>query len=365
MEKKMKIPLSKVYLDDEIRQAVLEALNSGWYILQERVKKFEDNFAKFCNVKEAVCTSSGTTALFLSLLACNIQKGDEVIIPSFSFFATASTILHVGAKPVFVDIDSKTFNIDPDKIKEKISKQTKGIIPVHLFGHPIDMDSIMELADKNDLYVIEDACQAHGAEYKGKKVGGLGHAACFSFYPSKNMTVCGDGGIVTTNNKDISEKIKLLRDHGSTEKYVHNIIGYNMRFNEIQAAIGIRQLEKLQKWNETRRKIAREYNGNLKGVVTTPIEEKWAKHVYHMYVIKTKKRNDLHIFLKNHGISTGIHYPTPIHKQPAFLKTLKNVPFLENTEKNAEKVLSLPIHPQLSQIELEYVCKKITDFFKR
>lgn len=361
----MGIPLSKVYIDDDIKKTTLESLLSGWYILGEKVKEFEQKFANFCGVKYAVCTSSGTAAIFLSLLGLDIGPKDEVIVPSFSFIATVSPVLHVRAKPIFVDINLRTYTLDPAEVKRKISRRTKAIIPVHLYGHPADMTPITDIAEENDLFVLEDACQAHGAEYKTRKVGGIGHVACFSFYPSKNMTVCGDGGIVTTNNKEIAEKIKMLRDHGRREKYVHEMIGYNLRFNEIQAAIGIKQLEKLPAWNASRRKIAQVYNRALSGLVITPIEEYWAKHVYHMYVIRTEKRNNLREFLNRNGVSTGIHYPIPIHKQPAISSILGQRTSLPNSELAANTVLSLPMYPGLATNKVEYICSKIREFSKK
>jgi perosamine synthetase len=364
MEEKMNIPLVKVYMDNEIKKAVLEVLDSGWYILREKTREFEKKFAEFCGVKNAVCVSSGTAGIFLSLLALDIKRGDEVIIPSFSFVSTATPIMEVGAKPVFVDIKEKTYTVDPEKIREAVTKRTKAIMPVHLYGHPANMDPIMEIAKENDIYVIEDACQAHGAEYKGKKVGGIGHVACFSFYPSKNMTVCGDGGAVVTNNGKIAETVRKLRDHGRRDKYVFELKGYNLRFNEIQAAIGIKQLEKLPEWNKARRNIARMYNQALEGLVTTPVEETWAKHVYHVYVIRTKKRDELREFLSRHGISTLVHYPVPIHKQPAITNVLGTQPALKNTEKAAKEVLSIPMYPRLTKREVKYVSDKIAEFFE-
>ena len=223
----MKIPLSKVYMDEEIKKAVLEVLDSGWYILHEKAHEFERKFAQFCNAENAVCVSSGTAAIFLSLLALDIKHGDEVIVPSFSFISTATSVIEVGAKPVFVDVEPRTCTVDPEKIREAVTKRTKAIMPVHLYGHPANMEPILEIAEENDIYVIEDACQAHGAEYKGRRVGGIGHVACFSFYPSKNMTVCGDGGAVVTNNGEIAETIRKLRDHGRRDKYVFELKGYN------------------------------------------------------------------------------------------------------------------------------------------
>jgi dTDP-4-amino-4,6-dideoxygalactose transaminase len=263
-----------------------------------------------------------------------------------------------------VDVDAKTYTVDPEKIREAVTKRTKAIMPVHLYGHPANMDPIMEIAEDNDLYVVEDACQAHGAEYKGRRVGGIGHVACFSFYPSKNMTVCGDGGAVVTNNEEIAETVRKLRDHGRRDKYVFELKGYNLRFNEIQAAIGIKQLEKLPEWNESRRNIARMYNQALDGLVTTPVEEPWAKHVYHVYVIRTKKREQLKEFLSHQGISTIVHYPVPIHMQPAITSILGAQPALNNTEKFAKEVLSIPMCPTLTKREVEYVSEKIAEFFK-
>jgi len=367
MEKKLSIPLSKVFINEEIRKAVLDALDSGWYILQENVSVFEHMFAEFCGVNHGICVSSGTAAIFLALLALGVGPGDEVILPSFSFIATASPIFHVRAKPVFVDIDPSTYVLDPNEVRRRICNKTKAIIPVHLYGHPVDMDPILEIANKHDLYVIEDACQAHGAKYKGRKVGGIGDIACFSFYPSKNMTVCGDGGIVTTNDEEIAEKIKMLRNHGrrAGEKYRHELIGYNLRFNEIQAAIGIKQLQKLTGWIETRRKIARSYNKALEDFATVPVEKPWAKHVYYMYVIKCEKRDDLQRFLADQRIATGIHYPIPIHQQPAISRHLTSQPKLKNTELCAKSVLSLPTYPELTQIEIKYICEKIVDYYTR
>jgi dTDP-4-amino-4,6-dideoxygalactose transaminase len=364
MAKKMSIPLVKVYMGDDIKKEVLEVLDSGWYILHEKVQEFEEKFAKFCGVKNAVCVASGTAAIFLSMLALDIKKGDEVIIPSFSFVATATPIMEVGAKPVFVDIDARTYTIDPKKVKAAVTKRTKAIMPVHLYGHPANMDPTLEIAKRKDLYIIEDACQAHGAEYKKRRVGGIGDVGCFSFYPSKNMTVCGDGGAVVTDDDEVAEKVRKLRDHGRVDKYVFDLKGYNLRFNEIQAAIGIKQLEKLPKWNEARRNIAKAYTQALKDLVITPIEESWAKHVYHLYVIRTKKREKLKEFLGRQGVSTLVHYPVPIHQQPAITSILGAQAKLQNTENYAKEVLSIPMHPALTQREVKYVSDKIREFFE-
>jgi len=357
----MNIPLSQIYVDEEIKHAIVEVLDSGWYILGEKVKEFEEKFAKYCQVKNAVAVSSGTAALFLSLKASCIGPGDEVIVPSFSFIATASPIIHCGAKPILVDIDPKTYNIDVLEIKKKISKKTKMVIPVHLYGHPADVDSIKEVVEGKNILILEDSCQAHGAEYKKRKTGSLGDIGCFSFYPSKNMTVCGDGGIVTSNNDTFIETIRSLRDHGRKEKYSHDIIGYNMRFNEIQAVIGIIQLKKLPEWIERRRYIANIYEDDIKINLIKPFEEKWAKHVYYMYVIRSDKRDKLQTYLKNKGISTGIHYPISIHEQPAITNILGKIK-LPLCEKFEKEILSLPMYPQLTEEQMNYLCNVINSF---
>jgi len=365
MAERVRIPLSKVYVDDEVKRAVLDVLDSGWFILGEKTKEFERKFADFCGTKYGIAVSSGTAAIFLSLLAIGIKPGDEVIVPSFSFIATASPILHLGAKPVFADINLKTYTIDPDNVRAKISSKTKAIIPVHLYGHPADMEPIIEIAEEKGLYIIEDACQAHGAVYKGKKVGSIGHVGCFSFYPSKNLTVCGDGGMVVTNNEEVAERIRMLRNHGRKEKYIHEIIGYNLRFNEIQAAIGLVQLQKLPYFIQQRRRIAKLYDELLTDLVIKPVEETWAKHVYHLYVIRTRLRDELRKYLLSHGVSTGIHYPIPIHKQPTILKTLRKHFKLPKSENAANTVLSLPIYPGLKEHQVVYVCDLINNFIQK
>ena len=360
-----KIPLAKMYIDNEIEEAVIHVLRSGIYVNGEFNKQFEQKFADFCSTKFAVTTNSGTSALFLALMALGIGKGDEVIVPSHTYIASVSSILHLNAIPIFVDIDPKTFNIDVKKIENVITKRTKAIIPVHLYGHPAEMDRIMEIAEHYDLKIIEDACQAHGTEYKGKKVGTLGDIGCFSFYPSKNMTVSGDGGMVTTNNEELALKISMLRDQGVKEKYLHELLGFNFRLSELHATIGIHQLKHLPLWIEQRRKIATQYNEFLEDIkqVVTPIEYEHVKHVYHLYVIRTKQRDKLRNYLHEHGISTGIHYPIPVHKQPCITRIINNKYILKETEKCVEEILSLPIYPQLEKKKIEYISKKIMSFY--
>ena len=358
----MKVSLSNIEINNEIKKVVLSVLDSKKFILGEHTKKFEENFAKLSGVKYAACVNSGTAALFLTLKSLGIKKNDEVILPSLSYVATSTPVSMLNAKPKFVDVNEKNYTIDVDAIEKNITKKTKGIIPVHLYGHPANMDKIKKIAKENSLFVLEDAAQAHGAKYNNKPIGSLGNAACFSFYPSKNLTVCGDGGIVVSNNSDLIKKIKILRDHGRTEKYVHNVLGYNLRFNEIQAAIGNIMLKKLPSSNASRRKIAKYYDQELYSKVITPYIEKWATPVYLMYTIRTKKRDELQKFLKNRGISTGIHYPIPIHKQPVYKEFNKiKMPI---TEEIADTTLSIPMHPNLPNNQQKYVIKNINEFFE-
>ena len=355
----MKISLSKMYVDDQIHKVVLDVLDSGRYINGQNLKSFEEEFAELCSTKYAVGVSSGTSAILLSLMALGIGERDEVIVPSHTFIATASPAKFLRATIVYADIDPETYTIDPAEVQRKISPRTKAIIPVHLYGHPCDMDPINELAKAHNIYVIEDACQAHGATYKGKKAGSLGDIACFSLFPSKNMTVLGDGGMITTNDEKMAQKVGMLRNHGRTQKYVHEILGLNCRLSEVHAAIGREQLKHLENWNERRRAIAARYNVLLRdsGVVV-PVERKWAKHVYYMYVIRAKQRERLASYLKERGIETGIHYPVPVHRQPC----LKSDVQLPITEKYVDEILSLPMHPQLSDDQVEYVASEVRNF---
>ncbi|MDI6639830.1 MAG: DegT/DnrJ/EryC1/StrS family aminotransferase, partial [Methanocellales archaeon] len=338
-----------------------EVLDSGRFVKGGVLRKFEGEFRDFCSAKYAIGLSSGTAAILLSLIAVGIGKGDEVIVPSHTFIATATPILFLGAKPIFVDIDLETYTIDPIDVGDKITDRTKAIIPVHLYGHPSDMDPIIDLAQDNGFHVIEDSCQAHGALYKNEKVGTIGDIGCFSFYPSKNMTVCGDGGMVVTNDEELADKIYMLRDHGRREedKHLHRILGLNFRLSEIHSAIGRQQLKHLPEWIEKRRKVADLYTKLLEdvGQITTPIEKGWARHVYHLYVIRTPQRDGLREHLEKSGVGTGIHYPLPVHRQPCMGDSRYLA--LPNTEKCAREVLSLPIHPQLTEGQVEYVVNTI------
>jgi dTDP-4-amino-4,6-dideoxygalactose transaminase len=346
-------------------------VDSGQYILGSQCREFEKEFAQFIGVKHAILTASGTSAIFLCLKALGVGEGDGILVPSLTAFPTVEPIFHVGATPIFVDID-ETFTIDPKHIKEILNRgkdsgvRIKGIIPVHLYGHPADMDLVLELASQSQLFVIEDCCQAHGARYKGKRVGSIGVAGCFSFYPSKNLTVFGDGGMIVTSDDKISEVCRMLRDHGRRQKYEHELVGYNLRFNEIQAIIGRLQLQKLESFNESRRTIASWYSEGLKGTpVILPEVKDWAKPVFHLYVIQTQERDLLLEYLKEHGIQTGIHYPVPCHLQPAVRNLIDEQPKLERTEEVAKRILSLPMFPMLKKEEVEYVCSKVKEYFKR
>jgi len=359
----MMIPFGKPIVTESQKEAALKVLSSTSFILGENVQKFEEEFTTYCGAKYGIGVSSGTEALYLALLAAGIKRGDEVITVPNTFIATSNAIIHADAIPVFVEIDPITYTMNAAELKEKISDKTRAIIPVHLYGHPVDMDPIVELAEQHDLIIIEDACQAHGGKYKGKPTGSLGDIACFSFYPSKNMTVCGDGGMVVTDNEEFTEKIQMLRSHGQRIKNRHDLIGFTARLSEISAAIGREQLKELDNWNRKRRENATLYNELLEERVITPIEKEWAYHVYHLYVIQTEKRDELIDFLTKNEIGVGIHYPIPIHLQPAYTELFHfSLGMYPISEKIAKNILSLPVHPALSQEDVHFVAEKINDF---
>jgi len=363
------LDLKKQYqsIKDEVNANIQQVMDSGRFVLGENVKSFEKEFASFCGREYAVGVANGTDALRLALLACEIGKGDEVITVPDTFIATTEAISQSGAKIVFVDVNLSTYNIDVSQIERAINKRTRAIVPVHLFGQPADMDSIIKIAKKYNLKVIEDACQAHGAEYKSKKAGSIGDAGCFSFYPAKNLGAFGDGGMVVTNDEEIAQKIKMLRDHGKIKKYEHLIEGYNSRLDEIQAGILRVKLKRLNAWNNLRRKNASIYNELLKDIeeVITPFEDEYVRHIYHLYVIRTKKRNELQEYLKFREIGTGLHYPIPLHLQKAY----KYLGYKEGDFPAAEKVaregLSLPMFPELREEQIKEVVFRIKEFFTK
>jgi len=354
-------------IKDEVNVSLQQVMDSCRFVLGESVNSFEKEFASFCGTKYAVGVANGTDALRLVLLACGIEKGDEVITVPNTFIATTEAISQTGAKIVFVDINSSTYNIDVSRIEGAINEKTKAIVPVHLFGEPADMNPIMKIAREYNLKVIEDACQAHGAEYKGKKAGSIGDAGCFSFYPSKNLGAFGDGGMVVSNGNEIAQKIKMLRDHGQIKKYEHLVEGYNSRLDEMQAAILRVKLKRLDEWNELRRKNASIYNDLLEDVdeVVMPLEAEYAKHVYHLYVIRTHRRDELQDWLKSKGIGTGLHYPIPLHLQRVYEYLGYKEGDFPVAEECAKQILSLPMFPELTQEEIEKVVTEIKRFFAR
>ncbi|MEM2971980.1 MAG: DegT/DnrJ/EryC1/StrS family aminotransferase [Candidatus Bathyarchaeia archaeon] len=357
------VDLKREYLEikGEINEAIQRVIEKGTFILGEEVEKFEEEFSSYIGVKYGVSVNSGSDALFLTLKALGISKGDEVITVSHTFIATADAITRNEAIPIFVDINPETYCINPEKIEEKITKNTKAILPVHIYGHPADMDPILEIAQAHDLYVIEDACQAHGAEYKGRKAGSIGDAGCFSFYPIKNLGAYGDGGIIVTDNEELATKLRMLRNYGQREKYHHEIVGVNSRLDEIQAAILRVKLKHLDEWNSRRRENAKLYTELLADTeIVTPTEEN-AKHAYHLYVVRCKERDKLQQHLLKNEIQTLIHYPIPVHKQKAY----SNFSLSHNlsvTEEICKEILSLPIFPQLTKREVEHVATAINDF---
>ena len=356
------ISIAKPMIGEEEKRAVVDVLNSGMLASGPKVEEFEKRFAEFVGVKYAVATTSGTTALHLALLSLGIGGRDEVIIPSFSFIATANSILFCNAKPVFCDVNPKTFNIDVEKIESLITDKTRAIMPVHLYGQPADMKPILEIAERHDLYVIGDAAQAHGAEYDGRKVGSFGDVECFSFYPTKNMTT-GEGGMITTNIEEIAERARSIRNHGREKTkwgYEHNRLGYNYRMTDIAAAIGLEQLKKLPKFNEKRRKNAEYYNENLDGIdgIEIPYVLENVKHVYHQYTIKCADRESIINRLREKEIGYGIYYPKPLHFYRHLEKFATND--LKNSEILSEKVVSIPVHSALTAEELERVVEVFT-----
>lgn len=355
-------------IEKEIDTAIKRVLDGANFIGGKEVKELEKEMAEFCGVKHAIGVNSGTDALFLSLKALRIGPGDEVITTPFTFIATAGVVVNCGAKPVFVDIDLKTFNIDASKIERAITPKTKAIIPVHLFGQTANMTEIMEVAKRHNLYVVEDAAQAVGAEYQGKKAGTIGDLGCFSFFPAKNLGAFGDGGMVVTNNDGSAEKIKLLKAHGSSpkEKYLNLIIGTNSRLDALQAAILRVKLNYLLRWSKERAEKASYYNKELKGVgdIITPATAPDRNHIFHQYTIRTELRDKLQEYLKQKGIPAIIYYPLPLHLQPAF----KNLNYKEGdfseSEKASKEVLSLPVYPELSENNQEFIIKEIKNFYE-
>jgi dTDP-4-amino-4,6-dideoxygalactose transaminase len=369
VEPNMAIPLvnlRKQYapLKDEIISGIESVFEGMQLFLGENVQALEKEFAQFCNVAYGVGVSDGTAALHIILRAMDIGPGDEVITVSHTFIATAEAILLTGATPVFVDIDPVTYLMDVSQVEAKITPHTKAILPVHLYGQIVDMDPLLALASKYHLRIIEDACQAHGAEYKGRKAGSLGDAAAFSFYYSKNLGAYGEGGFIATNDPELHRRVRMIRDHGSERRYYHDLLGMNARLDEIQAVVLRAKLHHLDEWNHRRRAHASLYNKLLQGFPTvTPVEQVGNTHIYHLYVVRAPKRDELHIWLKEHSIFTGIHYPIPNHLQPA----LKSLGYKQGdfpvTEQVVGEIISLPMFAELMDEEVASVASVIDTFY--
>lgn len=356
------IDLKAQYLSikEEIDTAISKVLESSQFILGDEVAAFEEAFAAYCGARYGIAVNSGTSALHLALLAVGIGPGDEVITVPFTFVATVAAIEYTGARPVFVDIEPRSYTIDVNQIENKITKRTKAILPVHLYGQPADMDPLLDLADHQGLVVIEDAAQAHGSEYKGHRVGSLGALGCFSFYPGKNLGAYGEGGMVVTNNPDFYRKIRMLRDWGQDRRYYHVLKGYNYRLEGLQGAILRVKLRYLEAWTEARRVHAARYNQQLSDLgFITPEEMDYARHVYHVYAVRMSDRDKRHQVLASQGIQTGIHYPIPIHLQEAYRDLEYGPGDFPVSERIAAEVLSLPVYPEINNSQIDFVCSRL------
>ena len=352
-------------LRDDILHAVAEVMDAQQYVLGPKVAQLEDEIADWCGVSHGVGVSSGSDALLLALMALGVGKGDEVITTPFSFFATAGSIVRVGARPVFVDIDPVMYNIDTHRIEGAISPKTKAILPVHLFGQIACMEEILDIAKRHNLFVIEDAAQAIGAKRNGKPAGSFGDAACLSFYPTKNLGGAGDGGMVVTDREDIAVKIKQLRNHGEEARYQHRTVGINGRMDGIQAAVLLTKLQHLDQWNSQRVENAHYYTPKLENIpgLDPPVEEENCYHIYHQYVAHCEQRDELRQYLNEHGVGSGVYYPLPLHLQPCFADLGYHSGDFPITEEACRRVLALPIFPELTRAQQDIVIAEITEFY--
>lgn len=347
----------------EIDAAVLSTLESGHFILGPAVSRFEESIALYLGVKHAIGLASGTDALVLAMRALDIGAGDEVIVPAYTFFATAGTVMSLGAKPVFVDIDPVTYQIDVNKIKDAISAKTKAIIPVHLYGHPAEMDPILEIARSRGLKVIEDNAQGFGAEYKAKKTGSFGDIGCLSFFPTKNLGAFGDAGMAVTNDDALAERMRMLRAHGWKKKYYSEEVGYNSRLDALQAAILQAKLPYLDMWNQKRRELAHRYNEQLAALdIVTPVEREWGTHVYHLYIIRSARREEFQAFLKEKGIASEVYYPLPPHLSTPCRKLGYKEGDFPFAEKAALETVALPLYPELALSQQDQVIAAVGEF---
>ncbi len=351
-------------LQDELEPAVLEVLRSGGYILGPQVAAFEREIAEYVDVPRAVGLASGTDALRIALGALGVAAGDEVITTAFSFIATANTISRSGATPVFADIDPRTFNLDPRDVERCITPRTRGIVAVHLYGQPVDMEALMDIAERHGLWVLEDACQALGASWNGRPAGSIGVAGCFSFYPTKNLGAAGDAGMLTAARADFAEHVEVLARHGGRERYKADLVGWNSRLDALQATILRVKLRHLEEWTEARRRVAARYDELLRDTpVTTPYAAPQARHVYHQYTIRAPRRDELAAFLKQRGVGSMVYYPIPIHLQPLYAELGYLDGSLPATEHAAAEVLSLPIYPELTDEQIDEVVAAIREFY--
>jgi len=347
---------------EEIESAVLDTLRGGQYILGPKVEEFEKAVAEYCGVKYAVGVANGTDALVLTLDAIGVGPGDEVITSPFTFYASAESISRLGAKPVFVDIDPRTYNLVAGQIESKITPRTKAIIPVHIFGQPAEMDTINEIASRHGIKVIEDACQAIGAEYRGRKVGSLGDAACFSFFPSKNLGGAGDGGIVVTDNEELAARVRMLRQHGSTRKYYHGLVGYNSRLDALQAVILSVKLKYIDKWNDARKEKASYYNELFAGTgIVTPLALDHVSHVYHLYIIRVPNRGEIESALKLQSIGCGVYYPVPLHLQDVYQDLGYKDGDLPVCEEASRQTLAIPLYPELKTEDMQKIADLVIE----
>ncbi len=350
----------------EMDAAVLSTLESGHFILGPQVTKFEESVAAYLGVNHAVGLASGTDALVIALRALNIGDGDEVIIPAYTFFATAGSVMSVGAQPVVVDIDPQSYQMDANRIEAAVTPKTRAIIPVHLYGHPSDMNPILEIARKHDLKIIEDNAQGYGAEYLGRKTGAMGDVGCLSFFPTKNLGAYGDGGMAVTNDDALAGQMRMLRAHGWKKKYYSEMVGYNSRLDALQAAILQAKFPHVDAWNEKRRELSKRYNEHLAPLgITTPVEREWAKHVYHLYIIRHEKRNALQAFLKEKGIASEVYYPIPPHLANPCRKFGYKEGDFPHAEKAARETLALPLYPELTLAQQDEVIAAVKDFVSK
>lgn len=361
------VPFTDIYMDDEMIKAVVDVLESGRYVKGPVVEEFETEFAAKCGTEHAVGVNSGTSAIFVGLKAVGIGEGDDVFVPAHTYFASASPVLALGANPVFVDIREDTYTIDPGALEEKVeaAENPAAVIPVHLYGQMAEMERVTEIADAHDLEIVSDSCQAHFAERDGQKAGSVADIGTFSFYPSKNMTVAGDGGMLVTDDDDLAERARAFRNHGRDENGVHVELGLNHRMSETLGAVGREQLKHIEDWNDGRRRVAKVYDDRLAAVddVVVPKEDDANTHVYHLYVVQVPDRDDLRAYLDEHDVDTGIHYPTPAHEHPAIVDRCGETTF-EFVERLCDSIVSLPMHPRLPEDQVHTVCDLIEGYYE-